>query len=74
MLFSANDAYMRDFRIIVPSDCTASEDVEQNRQILLLMQRVLKAQVWPSTQLEFENTKVISSTFSTVSPRDATIR
>jgi nicotinamidase-related amidase len=74
VLFSANDAYMRDFRIIVPSDCTASEDVEQNRQILLLMQRVLKAQVWPSTQLEFENTKVISSTFSTVAPRDATIR
>jgi nicotinamidase-related amidase len=43
VLFSANDAYMRDLRIIVPPDCIASEDVERNRQALSLMQRVLKA-------------------------------
>src|SRR6266550_3832471 len=24
VLFSANDAYMRDFRVVVPSDCVAS--------------------------------------------------
>jgi nicotinamidase-related amidase len=74
VLFSANDAYMRDFRIVVPSDCIASEDVEQNRQVLLLMQRVLKAEVRPSTQLEFENTKVVSPIFSTAAPIDVTIR
>ena len=43
VLFSANDAYMRDLGIIVPPDCIASEDVERNLQALSLMQRVLKA-------------------------------
>jgi nicotinamidase-related amidase len=43
VLFSANDAYMRDLRIIVPPDCIASEEAERSRQALSLMQRVLKA-------------------------------
>ena len=58
VLFSANDAYMRDFGIFVPSDCVASQDAEQNRQALALMQRVLKANITPSTELQFENTRV----------------
>ncbi len=57
VLFSANDAYMRDFRIMVPSDCTASEDAENNRQVLMLMQRVLKAEITPSTEIKFQGTK-----------------
>src|SRR6267142_677523 len=60
VLFSANDAYMRDFGIFVPSDCVASQEVEQNRQVLALMQRVLKANITPSTELKFENTRVSS--------------
>jgi nicotinamidase-related amidase len=52
VLFSANDAYMRDLRVIVPRDCTASEDAERNRQVLALMQRVLKADITPSTELD----------------------
>jgi nicotinamidase-related amidase len=55
VLFSANDAYMRDFHIIVPPDCTASEDAERNRQVLLLMQRVLKAELLPSAEITFRN-------------------
>ena len=58
VLFSANDAYMRDFGIFVPSDCVASQEVEQNRQVLALMQCVLKANITPSTELKFENTRV----------------
>jgi len=58
VLFSANDAYMRDFRIIVPPDCTASEDADQNRQVLMLMGRVLKAEITPSTEIKFDKTKV----------------
>lgn len=58
VLFSANDAYMRDFRIIVPPECTASEDADQNRQVLMLMQRVLKAEITPSADIEFEGTRV----------------
>ena len=58
VVFSANDAYMRDYRIIVPPDCTASEDPEHNLQVLKLMQRVLKAEIPSSTEIRFEGTKV----------------
>lgn len=51
VLFTANDAYMRDFHIIVPEDCIASEDPQRTHGALLLMQRVLKAEMTPSTQL-----------------------
>jgi nicotinamidase-related amidase len=57
VLFSANDAYMRDFRVIVPTDCTASEDVEANGQVLNLMQRVLKADIRASTEITFDRTR-----------------
>ena len=57
VLFSANDAYMRDFRII-PPDCTASEDADQNRQVMMLMGRVLKAEITPSTEIKFDGTTV----------------
>jgi nicotinamidase-related amidase len=58
VLFSANDAYMRDFRIIVPPDCSTSENPDQNRQVLMLMQRVLKAEITPSTEITFDGTRV----------------
>jgi nicotinamidase-related amidase len=55
VLFSANDAYMRDFQIYIPSDCVASESDERTRSALLLMQRVLKADISASTDLKLEN-------------------
>ena len=61
VLFSANDAYMRDFEIFVPPDCIASEEAEYNRQVLELMRRVLKADITPSGQLQLENTRVMSA-------------
>jgi nicotinamidase-related amidase len=54
VLFSANDAYMRDFRIFVPADCIACETDERCRETLILMQRVLKANISPSLDLELE--------------------
>ena len=54
VLFSANDAYMRDFRIMVPADCIACETDERSREALILMQRVLKADVSPSIDIEIE--------------------
>jgi len=53
VLFSANDAYMRDLRIIVPPDCIACEDPERSRQALSLMQRVLKAETILASDLDF---------------------
>jgi nicotinamidase-related amidase len=63
VLFSANDAYMRDLGIIVPSDCIASEDDERNRQALLLMQRVLKADTTLSPDLKLGGKTEIKSFF-----------
>ncbi len=54
VLFSANDAYMRDFRVCVPADCVASESDDRKDQALVLMQRVLKADIAASTDLNLE--------------------
>ena len=51
VLFSANDAYMRDFDLHIPCDCVASETKEQNDYALQLMARVCKADIRPSTEL-----------------------
>jgi nicotinamidase-related amidase len=59
VLFSANDAYMRDFRLFIPPDCTASEDRKEHQQVLNLMGRVLKAELKLSTELEFDQTRVV---------------
>ena len=53
VLFTANDAYMRDLHLIVSPDCVASEQAEQNRLVLKLMQRVLKAEIKPSRKVQF---------------------
>jgi nicotinamidase-related amidase len=52
VLFSANDAYMRNFEIVVPADCVVSEETECNQTALMLMQRVLKAKITSSGDLK----------------------
>ena len=37
VLFTANDAYMRDFNLFVPSDCTVSNTKRENDSALGLM-------------------------------------
>src|SRR4051794_19776309 len=51
VLFTANDAYMRDYELIIPSDCTVSNTAKENQQALALMRRFLKADTRPSTRL-----------------------
>jgi nicotinamidase-related amidase len=48
VLFTANDAYLRGFRVVVPRDCVASEREEDNAHALRQMARVLKADISPS--------------------------
>jgi nicotinamidase-related amidase len=43
VLFTANDAYMRDFKLFVPWDCTASNTKRENESALALMRKFLKA-------------------------------
>jgi nicotinamidase-related amidase len=52
ILFTASDAFLRDYRTIVPADCVASNDADDNRHALEQMRRVLKADVTPSTELD----------------------
>jgi nicotinamidase-related amidase len=52
ILFSANDAYMRDFNLFVPSDCVASNTKRENDNALDQIERVLKANVTRSDRLD----------------------
>jgi nicotinamidase-related amidase len=45
VLFTANDAYMRDFKLFVPADCVVSQTREENEYALGQMEKVLKADV-----------------------------
>jgi nicotinamidase-related amidase len=54
VLFTANDAYMRDYKLIVPADCVASTDPGDSKHALELMQVVLKAEVPPSNKLDLD--------------------
>ena len=51
VLYTANDAYMRDYDLIVPSDCVASETLAGNRAALHHMKTRLKARVVSSRAL-----------------------
>lgn len=51
VLFTANDAYMRDYDLIVPSDCTASNTAKENHNALILMRDYLKADTRPSSKI-----------------------
>ena len=54
VLFTANDAYMRDYALVVPSDCVASTDPAEAEHALKEMQVVLKARVISSRELDLE--------------------
>jgi nicotinamidase-related amidase len=44
---------MRDFHLIVPSDCVASNTPEENRYALQHMRNVLQANVIPSSEIDW---------------------
>ena len=52
VLFTAHDAYMRDYRIVVPRDCIASLTEEDDRYALEHMADVTKAEIRPSAQID----------------------
>jgi nicotinamidase-related amidase len=52
VLFTAADAYMRDLRVIVPSDCTTALTPKAHRTALTQMRAVLKAEVVVSTSID----------------------
>lgn len=54
ILFSANDAYMRDYHIVVPADCVVSNTVEENDHALQQIRQVLKGDISASTELDLD--------------------
>jgi nicotinamidase-related amidase len=61
VLFTANDAYMRDFHLVVPGDCVVSNTPEENKYALEQMQKVLKADTRPSADLTFDDLRNLGS-------------
>ena len=56
VLFTANDAYMRDFNLFVPSDCTASNTKKENDSALALIRKFLKADTRSSSRIALSAT------------------
>jgi nicotinamidase-related amidase len=57
VLFTAHDAYMRDFQLVVPRDCLASASEDDDRQALEHMAKVTKADTRPSAQIDLSRLK-----------------
>ena len=64
VLFTANDAYMRGFDVIVPADCVASEREADNAHALAHMARILKADISTSEDLNLRRCQSARSTRS----------
>lgn len=52
VLFTANDAYMREYDIWVPEDCVASEQEDDNENALKIIRRSLFAETGKSTEVD----------------------
>jgi nicotinamidase-related amidase len=57
VLFTASDAYMRDYELIVPSDCTASNTARENREALNFLSKYLKADTRPSRKIRLPRSR-----------------
>jgi nicotinamidase-related amidase len=53
VMFTAHDAHMRDYRILVPRDCIASQDEGDDRAALEQMEKSCKADTGPSPGIDF---------------------
>ena len=57
ILFTANDAYMRDFELFVPRDGVAANETETNEKTLHYLEKILKADTRPTAEIDFERIK-----------------
>jgi nicotinamidase-related amidase len=58
VLFTANDAYMRDFRVVVPSDGVAANTADRTAVALDQMRRVLKCETPAAADIDFAQLKL----------------
>jgi len=52
VLFTANDAYMRDYELLTPQDCVASNTEVENTYALQQMRTILKADIRSSSEIK----------------------
>jgi nicotinamidase-related amidase len=55
VLFTAHDAYMRDFNLVIPADCVASNDPSENEYTLKKMADLMDADIRPSAEIDFHS-------------------
>lgn len=53
VLFTASDAYLRDFHLFIPRDCVASVESSQKEDAIAYVERVLEADTRTSDKIEF---------------------
>jgi nicotinamidase-related amidase len=54
VLFSASDAHMRDFHLVVPNDCSAAETSRDHQRALALMKMNFDAKIGASRSLDLK--------------------
>jgi nicotinamidase-related amidase len=59
ILFTASDAHMRDYHLVIPGDCVASQGENENTRALAFMQRVLEADIRPSTEIDLKGLRTL---------------
>ena len=52
VLFTAIDAHLRDYHLLIPRDCVAAQDERENERVVKYMERVLEADIRVSTELD----------------------
>ena len=57
VLFTASDAYIRGFEVIVPADGCASESPARHRAALAIMRKMLKCETSPCADISFGSRK-----------------
>jgi nicotinamidase-related amidase len=57
LLFTANDAFLRDYELFVPKDCTAAIDPKDEEPALRILERVLGADTRASSALDLTRLK-----------------
>lgn len=54
VLFTANDGYMRDFKLFVPHDCVCANTEAENNHALAQMKKILKANVRAASEIKLK--------------------
>jgi nicotinamidase-related amidase len=57
ILFTANEAYLRDYRLIIPRDCTAAKTPRWHRLALEYFQTVVHADTSPAARITFSKAR-----------------